>query len=209
MITSRPSTMPMPLTIPAPGTSPPYSVLAASVESSRNGVPGSSNNSIRSRTNILFCRDRRSRSRAGRSRRTARWRSSSVSASARLCLKLSRNSSDEVSILLSIRRIARLSCSTLLLGRQCQKRRTALKRLADADMDGGDYAVAPCFDRGFELHALDHHQGFARRRGLSLVHIDRDDHAGHRRLGDIVGTAAGMAAVALHRIDITDGKGHP
>jgi hypothetical protein len=62
--------MPMPVTIAAPGTSPSYAALAASVDSSRNGVPGSSRRFKRSRTNNLFWRSSRSTSRAGRSCRT-------------------------------------------------------------------------------------------------------------------------------------------
>ena len=44
---SRPATRPMPVMMPAPGTSSPYMPCAASWENSRNGEPGSSSASIR------------------------------------------------------------------------------------------------------------------------------------------------------------------
>ena len=53
--TSRPDTRPMPVTMPAPGASSSYMPAAASGESSRNGEPGSSSRSIRSRTGSLPC----------------------------------------------------------------------------------------------------------------------------------------------------------
>jgi hypothetical protein len=93
MMTSRPATMPMPLMLPAPGTSPSYSMLAARVDSSRNGVPGSSSISMRSRTNILFWRASRSRSRCGRSSLARCWRALKSATMAALCAALARNSS--------------------------------------------------------------------------------------------------------------------
>ena len=74
MATSRPCTIPMPVTTAAPGTVPSYSRQAASVENSKNGVPGSSSSFNRSRTPSLFWRARRSISRCGRSKRAACWR---------------------------------------------------------------------------------------------------------------------------------------
>src|SRR6185437_14584046 len=49
MTHSRPLTLPMPVTIPAQGISPPYKPCAASCDSSRNGLPVSSSTRIRSR----------------------------------------------------------------------------------------------------------------------------------------------------------------
>src|SRR4051794_20001791 len=92
--TSRPDTMPMPVTTAAPGTSPSYSWFAASVDSSRKGVPGSSSRSMRSRTRSLFCLRRRSMSRCGRSNRALRCRSRRSSASLRLCATFAANSGE-------------------------------------------------------------------------------------------------------------------
>jgi hypothetical protein len=85
IITSRPATMPMPVMQLAPGASPRLLVMPASVDSSRNGVAGSSSLSSRWRADCLPSRARRARSRGGRSWRAARWRSWSSAASARLC----------------------------------------------------------------------------------------------------------------------------
>ena len=74
-------------------------------------------------------------------------------------------------------------------------------------MYGGNGSFAPGLDGGLKLHALDHHQRVAGGDVLALFDMDGDHHAGHRRLGDIVGAAAGMAAVALHRVDIADRVG--
>src|SRR5215216_3745154 len=49
-ITSCPETRPTPVSIPAAGTRPSYIPKAARGESSRKAVPGSSSNSVRSRT---------------------------------------------------------------------------------------------------------------------------------------------------------------
>src|SRR6185437_14361467 len=49
MTHSRPLTLPMPVTIPAQGISPPYKPCAASCDSSRNGLPVSSSSRMRSR----------------------------------------------------------------------------------------------------------------------------------------------------------------
>ena len=51
--TSRPPTTPMPVTIPADGASPSYMSQAASGDSSRNGEPGSTRRSMRSRASSL------------------------------------------------------------------------------------------------------------------------------------------------------------
>src|SRR6516165_9353034 len=116
MIISRPLTMPMPLTIPAPGTSPPYSVLAASVESSRNGVPGSSNNSMRARAArrplpLFEC--------AGQAAIVLAVESELLGGGIDLAFDTAHASSPR-------------------LRQQRQERRAALERLPNADMDGGD-----------------------------------------------------------------------
>src|SRR5919202_843235 len=59
--TSRPATRPMPVMIPAAGASPPYMPCAASGESSRNGLPGSSRAATRSRGSSLPLAECRSR----------------------------------------------------------------------------------------------------------------------------------------------------
>src|SRR3954470_22578519 len=76
-----PSTRPMPVTIPAAGTASSYSSHPASGESSRNGEPGSSRRSTRSRTSILPRSVCRARARSSPPRRTSASRSRSSAAS--------------------------------------------------------------------------------------------------------------------------------
>src|SRR4051812_39335016 len=78
---STPSTRPMPVTMPAAGTTSSYSSYPASGESSRNGEPGSSRRSTRSRTSILPRSVCRARARSSPPRRTSASRSRSSAAS--------------------------------------------------------------------------------------------------------------------------------
>src|SRR4051812_25373424 len=78
---STPSTRPMPVTMPAAGTTSSYSSYPASGESSRNGEPGSSRRSTRSRTSIFPRSVCRTRARSSPPRRTSASRSRSSAAS--------------------------------------------------------------------------------------------------------------------------------
>src|SRR5690349_19468044 len=89
--------------MPAPGTSPSYISPAASWPISRNGEPGSSSRSTRSRGSSLPRSTCRLRCFSGPPLAASATSARSFSASARLCAARARNSSLSVAILLSIR----------------------------------------------------------------------------------------------------------
>src|SRR4051794_23945763 len=82
---SRPSTTPMPVTMPAPAACPSYTSQAASAPSSRNAPPGSTSRSIRSRASSFPRQRWRSTARSPPPRATSavRSRSSATSCSIR------------------------------------------------------------------------------------------------------------------------------
>src|ERR1051326_4381990 len=90
---SRPSITPIPVTIPAPGAWPSYISQAASAESSRKAVSGSSRRSIRSRA-VSFPRERCfSSERSPPPRATCAVRSLSSATSSSIRVRRSLNSS--------------------------------------------------------------------------------------------------------------------
>src|SRR5687768_9913914 len=93
MTHSRPDTRPMPVMTPAPGASSSYIPVAASADSSRKGLPGSSSASTRSRGSSLPRATCRSRLFAGPPSRTVSSRSRRSAASPRLTSALRANAS--------------------------------------------------------------------------------------------------------------------
>src|SRR5437016_5176069 len=97
MTHSRCCTRPMPVTMPAAGASSSYIPFAASGDNSRNGVPGSSNAAMRSRTGSFPCWRCRSTYFAPPPSRAAASRCFSSATSPCRCSRFAANSAEAVS----------------------------------------------------------------------------------------------------------------
>src|SRR5262245_30563073 len=95
---STPATTPTPVICDAPGASPSYIPSAASGESSRNGVPGSSSSSTRSRGSSLPRERNFATLRWPPPARAWAWRSSSSPTRPSIHSRLRANSAERVSI---------------------------------------------------------------------------------------------------------------
>ena len=150
---SRPSTTPIPVTIPADGACPSYSSHAARAFSSRNAVPGSTSRSMRSRAGSLPRERCRSTDASPPPAATSavRSRSSATSASmpppgARTCRRV------------------RHWCRARSCGLQRDEDGTRRDSVADADVDRPDARVVGRGHDLLHLHRLEHDERLVRRR---------------------------------------------
>src|SRR3954452_2840469 len=134
-------------------------MLAASDDSSRNGVPGSSSFSIRSRGRILPWLDRRSRSRFGRTWRACSCFARNCATNSRLRASLRRKSAPEVDIIDWILRML----SGLVRRLEPRQKFVLVEAFAGPLQHIEEPAVAWRGQRRLQFHALDGDDGLAAR----------------------------------------------
>src|SRR5579863_1609562 len=214
---SRPSTTPMPVTMPADGASSRYISQAASAENSRNGDRGSSSRRTRSRAGILSRATCRAIASAPPPAITFVVRSRSSPTSAMKCSRFAANSDEAASIRLSI-----TAKAVVLLPRARREEITRARGPAcmTPTSNAGMSKVFECVPNISEGRRADVIEAVraAASDGPGVTVVDVSSDASHNRSvftlvgnGDgVLDAAVRLTGAALERIDLRTHTGeHP